>query len=113
MRDLLKKIRNDKLAMFGVIFIGVMIILSVFAFLSPYKSNGIDMSATFLKPSLKHPFGTDALGRDYLTRILYGTRITLLVGFFVGIASALLGTIVGAISGYVGGRVDNLIMRIL
>ncbi|MGL4874232.1 MAG: ABC transporter permease [Clostridium sp.] len=113
MKELFKKIRNDKLAMFGLIFISMMIVLSVFAFLSPYKSNGIDMNTVFLKPSLKHPFGTDSLGRDYLTRILYGTRITLLVGFFVGIASALLGTIVGAISGYIGGKVDNFIMRIL
>lgn len=113
MKEALLKIKKDKLGLISMIFLIVLTFLSIFAFLSPYKVNGINMNDIFLSPSLKHPFGTDSLGRDYLTRILYGARITILIGIVVGVVSTLLGTIVGAISGYIGGKVDNIIMRIL
>lgn len=113
MKKILKDIKRDKFAFVSLIFIIILCIICGFAFLSPYKSNGIDMENVFQSPSIHHIFGTDSLGRDYFTRILYGGRITLIIGFTVMIISTAIGTIVGTISGYYGGIVDNIIMRVL
>jgi peptide/nickel transport system permease protein len=78
---------------------------------------GVDADATNLlnrsaPPSLAHPFGTDALGRDYFVRVLEGGRVSLVVGLGGAVAAGLLGTLVGLVAGYVGGRTDALLMRL-
>jgi peptide/nickel transport system permease protein len=100
-------------------FWGFVIIASVLAFallaplLSPYDPDAIDVKSILLPPSAAHLMGTDSLGRDVFSRMLYGARISLLVGFVaVGIATVI-GVILGAISGYYRGWVDVLIMRLV
>jgi len=111
---LIKRFKRDKAAVVGVILVALGVLLAVFG---PTLSSG-DPSAQNLRekrlgPSLKHPFGTDAYGRDMLTRILFGARLTVMSGLVVVFVSMFLGMILGVISGYWGGMVDNLIMRIM
>lgn len=80
--------------------------------LSPFDPEASDMAHRLEPPSWRHPFGTDPLGRDMLTRVLYGGRISLAVGFMVVLVTLLIGVPVGAIAGYLGGKVDNVLMRI-
>ncbi|KYH34217.1 dipeptide transport system permease protein DppC [Clostridium tepidiprofundi DSM 19306] len=105
--------KNNKLASVSLVILILIIIASFFAFLSPYDPNRLNVEEQLVAPNLKHIFGTDDLGRDYFTRILYGGRVSLVVGFFSMIISISIGTIIGMISGFIGGFVDNLIMRIL
>jgi peptide/nickel transport system permease protein len=72
-----------------------------------------DIKNRFQAPSLEHPFGTDGLGRDLLTRCLYGGRVSLFVGFMVMIITLIIGVPVGMIAGYFGGTIDNLLMRLI
>lgn len=96
----------------GSIVMGVLILAVLLAGISPYDPQKSDLRSRFQPPSLMHPMGTDALGRDLLTRVLYGGRISLLVGFSVVIIALLIGIPIGAIAGYFGGWVDNVLMRI-
>jgi peptide/nickel transport system permease protein len=96
----------------GCIVLGCIILIVSLAGLSPYDPYKSDMSARFQPPSLAHPMGTDALGRDLMTRVLYGGRVSLAVGFSVMVITLLIGVPVGAIAGFFGGRVDNVLMRI-
>jgi peptide/nickel transport system permease protein len=96
----------------GSIVLGCIILACTFAFLSPYDPYKSDISQRYQPPSLAHPMGTDALGRDLMTRVLYGGRVSLAVGFSVMIITIFIGVPVGAIAGYFGGRVDNILMRI-
>lgn len=112
---LFKNLKNQflkkKLAIFATIIIVILTMSSIFAFLSPYDPNAIDLSNRLGKPDMENVFGTDDLGRDYFTRALYGGRVSLTVGLSSMLISTIIGTIIGAISGYLGGRIDNLIMR--
>lgn len=92
----------------------LMVIFAVFApMFSPYNPSTIDVNSILLPPSFTHLFGTDALGRDVFTRMAYGARISLLVGFVaVGIA-ALIGVALGALAGFYGKWVDSLLMRLV
>lgn len=107
------ELKKNKLGIFALICLTLIIILSVFAFLTPYNPDTIDMSNQFISPNLKNIFGTDELGRDYFTRALYGARISLIVGVLSMMVSIFIGTLVGAISGLLGGKVDAIIMRII
>lgn len=104
-------IKKNKLAAFAIIALFIIILASSLAFLSPYDPNEINLSLKLQSPSLKHIFGTDELGRDYFTRALYGTRLSILVGVCSMFVSIVIGTFVGAISGFIGGKVDKIIMR--
>ncbi|MFD3155873.1 ABC transporter permease [Haloimpatiens sp. FM7330] len=104
---------KNKLLLTSIIVLMIIILSCIFAFLSPYEPNKLDISNKLSPPSLKHIFGTDELGRDYLTRALYGGRISLIVGFLSMIVSIVLGTLIGVISGFLGGIVDSLIMRLI
>lgn len=75
-------------------------------------AESIDLTARFAAPSAAHPLGTDDLGRDLLVRLLYGGRVSLLVGLTAALAAAAIGTAVGLVAGYVGGRLDALLMRL-
>jgi peptide/nickel transport system permease protein len=113
MRSLIwRRFRRHPGAIMGCIVLGCIILAVTFAGFSPYDPIKSDISVRNQQPTLAHPMGTDALGRDLLTRVLYGGRISLLVGLSVMVITLLIGVPVGAIAGYFGGRVDNILMRI-
>jgi len=80
--------------------------------LAPYDPYAVDTGSRLLPPSAKHLFGTDELGRDLLTRVLYGTRASLSVAFGIVAIGTVFGTVVGTLSGYLGGRIDGVAMRL-
>ncbi len=103
---------RNRLAFSGLVIVVFVVLVALFApFIAPYDYARIDPNAVLLPPSLKHPFGTDYLGRDVLSRVIWGARVSVEVGVVsVGI-SAVIGTFLGACAGYFGGWVDELIMR--
>jgi ABC-type dipeptide/oligopeptide/nickel transport system permease subunit len=103
---------RHKIAVGGVVVLLVIALVAVFAKqVAPYGFDEQNYDIINQGPSLDHPFGTDQLGRDYLSRVIYGLRTSLWVAFFVAVLSTAVGTIIGAIAGYYGGLVDNLLMR--
>lgn len=113
LHHLAKALKENKLAMLCLIILCLIILSSVFAFLSPYDPDATDVTLKWAPPSAEHWFGTDELGRDSFTRALYGGRVSLTVGFAAMVVSVIIGTVVGSVSGYVGGSVDSLLMRIV
>ena len=104
---------RNKLAVIGiVIFIIILLIVFVGPSLSPYGRDEMNYRLSLKAPTMSHWLGTDKLGRDYLTRVMYGGRISILVGFLAAGVSVFIGTIIGGISGYYGGKIDNFLMRI-
>lgn len=96
----------------GVAFVGVFATVSVLApALAPYDPTALAGATTLARPSVAHPLGTDALGRDLLSRVLWAGRVSLAVGLGVEILAALIGCAIGMLAGYYGGAVDALLMR--
>lgn len=108
------RLSKSPLAMFGLGIILLLVFCAVFAeLIAPYDPTKQDLSHMFETPSSAHWLGTDEFGRDILSRLIYGARVSLQVGFVaVGIA-LVVGGFLGAVSGYYGGRLDNTIMRIM
>jgi len=106
-----RRFRRHPGAIAGSIMLGIIILAVVLAPLSPYDPIATDIPNRLQPPSLEHPFGTDQLGRDLLTRCLYGGRVSLAVGFLVVVITLVIGVPLGAIGGYFGGWMDNVIMR--
>lgn len=105
--------RENKLASASAIIIVLFILAAIFApFLTPYTFDGMDLLNRLAPPSKEHLLGTDEAGRDVLTRLLYGARVSLLVGIVPTIISMLVGAVLGIIAGYNGGWVDTIIMRL-
>lgn len=112
-RDFSKHILRNRLSLIGLVLILALLILAVIGpTVAPYGPYATDPLNKLQSPSGTHPFGTDNLGRDLLTRILYGARISVTIATIVLIVSGGLGTMIGIVSGYFGGGVDNLLMRI-
>ena len=107
-----RRFRRHPGAVVGAIVLGILILAVVLASFSPYDPELSDIRSKLQPPSLKHPFGTDQLGRDVLTRVLFGGRISLRVGLLVVVITLLIGIPVGATAGFFGGRIDNILMRI-
>lgn len=109
------KLKRNKTAMFGLIIVCIMLFMVAFSnFLAPYDPNGLDLGNAYLKPgSDGHIFGTDEFGRDLLSRIIYGSRISMLVAVGATIVGGTIGVLIGLISGYAGGILDAVIMRIM
>jgi len=107
-----KGFKKNKLAVSGTVIIAGLFIIAIFApFIAPYDQDAIMTKEILQPPSKKHLMGTDDLGRDVLTRIIWGSRVSLLVGFVaVGISIAI-GVVLGALAGYYGRSVDGIIMR--
>jgi peptide/nickel transport system permease protein len=105
------RFRRHPGAMAGMVILGIIVVAVVFAGLSPYDPEASDVRNRLQPPSLEHPFGTDQLGRDLLTRCLYGGRVSLSVGFMVVVITLVIGIPVGASAGFFGGAVDNILMR--
>ena len=94
-------------------FVFIFIAVACFAapIAAPYKFDAINLSAIRMPPSIEHLMGTDDLGRDLLTRIMYGGRISILIGIMSAIVGTFLGALIGSVSGYYGGKLDNVLMR--
>lgn len=107
------QLQQHKLAMISMVVVGVMTVLCFAApLIAPYEFDAIDLGIVRQPPSLAHLMGTDDLGRDLFTRVLYGGRISILIGILAAVFGTAIGTLVGAIGGYYGGRIDNVLMRI-
>ena len=109
-----RRFRRNKLAMLGALIILSLAVVAIIApFVAPFNPDQQDVLHRLEPPSRKHLLGTDDLGRDLLSRIIYGTRVSLLVGFVaIGIA-IVIGSILGLLSGYFGGWLDTTIMRLV
>lgn len=107
-----RQFRRHKAAMFSSV---VLVILTGAVFLAPviapYEFDAIDLKSIRQPPNWQHIMGTDDLGRDLFTRVLYGGRISLAIGIFSALVGTVFGTLVGAIAGFYGGAVDNVLMR--
>lgn len=105
---------SRKLVVFGLIIIFLLLVAVIFApVLTPYDQYQQSLRETLQQPSWSHLLGTDNLGRDLLTRLLYGARISLLIGLVVVIAAAAVGTLLGAIAGYYERWLGSFIMRVM
>lgn len=110
--QIVSSIRRNPRAMFGLCFIIILIIIAIFApWLAPYGMKEQDLMNALQFPSAEHWLGTDDLGRDILSRIIYGTRISLTVGVSAVTLALVVGGFLGVIAGYYNGWVDTLIMR--
>jgi peptide/nickel transport system permease protein len=104
--------KNNHYLIAGSIIVGGMMLVAVFApLLSRVDPFVIDQQSLLVSPSLQHPMGTDSLGRDLLSRMMYGARISLAIGIIAVGISVLLGILLGSVSGFYGGIVDSLLMR--
>ncbi|MFA6960232.1 MAG: ABC transporter permease [Opitutaceae bacterium] len=113
-RDAWSRLRRNHLAVFGgvcVLVLGICCVLG--PLFSPYGYEQTDLYNTFSPPSSAHWLGTDQLGRDLLTRLLFGGRISLMVGLVATVVALTIGVIYGAVSGYIGGKLDRVMMRIV
>lgn len=109
-----KRLRKNRLAVMGLAILAVLVLCAIFAdFIAPYPYDKQDYLAVLQSPSWNHWMGTDEYGRDIFSRVIYGSRISLYVGFISLSGGALMGCIVGSIAGYFGGRVDDVIMRVM
>jgi peptide/nickel transport system permease protein len=110
-----RRFRRHKLAMISAGVLILLALVAIFAkFITPYTFRGTinDLASAYQGPSAKHWFGTDELGRDEFTRVIYGGRISLMVGLSVALVAGFVGAVVGGIAGYYGGWLDNVMMRV-
>jgi peptide/nickel transport system permease protein len=111
--DIVRAFRDNKTALVGLIVIAITTFLAVFAsFVSPYDPYGVDLDNALLAPSWQHWFGTDVFGRDLATRVLFGARISLVIGLVPSALAMIIGTLLGIASGFIGGKTDFWIMRL-
>ncbi len=107
-----RRFRKNHLAVAGLAVILALILAAIFApHIAPYSPTGIDVDHVLSPPGWRHPFGTDELGRDVLTRMLWGSRVSLSVGFIAMGIAVLIGTLVGSLAGFYGGKMDAVLMR--
>lgn len=112
--------KSTRTAKFGMVIVIMWIVCAVFApLLAPYGENDTDITKRMIPPaweekgSDEHLLGTDEMGRDVLSRIIYGTRVSLIVGLMSVVVSLIIGTVLGLLAGYLGGWVDAVVMRIV
>ncbi|MFL2727645.1 MAG: ABC transporter permease [Gammaproteobacteria bacterium] len=112
--DAYRRLIQNKAAMIGGIVLVVLILCAIFApLIAPYSYSYQDLNLGASKPSWDHLLGTDVMGRDLLSRILYGARISLMVGFVATSVALVIGVSWGIVAGYFGGRIDSVMMRIV
>lgn len=113
LRDAVRAFRRNRMAMIGLVLICLLIVLALFApLISPHDPYRVALDEQLLPPSSTYWLGTDNFGRDLVTRILYGARISLVVGIVPSFISLAIGAVLGIVSGYYGGKVDFIIMRL-
>jgi len=114
LKEIFRELKKDKVAFFSALTILVLILVALFApYVAPYDPLAIHVNEILQPPSLKHPFGTDLLGRDVLSRMIYACRISLEVSVVAVGISVGIGTVLGAIAGYFGGWIDQVICRFI
>ncbi len=110
MRRIWRTATFNPLAAVGIIFIAIFVCFAIFApWIAPQDPAHIDLPLRLARPSVHHWFGTDELGRDILSRIIFGARVSMLVGVGVVSGSLILGLIIGSLAGYYGGRIDRIV----
>lgn len=108
-----RRFKRHRLAIVSAVILLLLALACVFVdAISPYTFSQQDLTRRMEGPGLQHYFGTDVLGRDQFTRVLYGGRISLAVGLAVALSAGVIGGVLGAVAGYYGGWIDNLIMRV-
>lgn len=105
--------KHDKSAIVSISLLLIIVVACVIAPLLPINPNATDLANRLAAPSWQHIFGTDEYGRDYLARVLYGGRVSLLVGVLAMLTSLVIGILVGTVAGLTGGAVDAILMRIV
>ncbi|MCR4871181.1 MAG: ABC transporter permease [Atopobiaceae bacterium] len=106
------RFRRNHIAKIGLVMIAILILIVIIGpFVVQYDPDAVDLMSVRAKPSAEHLLGCDELGRDLLTRLLYGGRISMAVGLTSALLSIMLGSFIGALAGYYGGIVDSLLMR--
>lgn len=109
--DVWRRFRRNKLAMAGLVVVGLMVLVAIFApLVTPYSPRELG-SVSRDTPSARHWFGTDVLGRDLYTRVIYGARVSLKIGVLAVLIATSIGLVVGALAGFYGGKLDGLLMR--
>src|SRR6266850_6153556 len=110
----LREIVSNRLALFGALVGTFLVLVALLApIAAPFAFESQNLPLRLQPPSITHWFGTDELGRDILSRVAYGTRISMLVGFSVVLVSSLLGLLAGSLAGYYGGWFDEVLMRVV
>ena len=113
-KDSFKRLKKNKMAMFCAIIVILLVLIAIFApMIAPYDPDVQDYASILQSPSKAHLLGTDEYGRDILSRIIYGTRVSLSVGLLAQVLATLIGVTLGALAAYYGGWVDTLISRIM
>ena len=113
-KDALLRLTTNKLSLFSLIYILILVIMALITpFIAPYDYAYQDLALGASPPSSDHLLGTDTLGRDLLTRMMYGSRISLMVGFLATSVALIIGVIWGTIAGFSGGKTDAIMMRIV
>ncbi len=112
-RDMWRRFRRNRLAVAGLIVVLLLVFSAVLAGqIAPYSPTKVNLKDQFLPPSLQHFFGTDVYGRDIFSRVLFGARISLLIGLIPAFISMVIGSVLGVLGGFEGGWVDTVLMRI-
>ena len=114
LRMAMRRFRRHRLALAGLVVLVLLVLVAVFApLIAPYDPNLVDLSSFQQPPSAEHWLGTDSAGRDVLSRLIYGTQVSLTVGIAAAISAGVLGLALGLAAGILGGKVDTVIMRIV
>lgn len=108
-----ENVKQDKSAVLALSFLILVLLVSITVQWIPIDPDKLDVLHSLAAPSLQHPFGTDDVGRDYFIRVLYGGRVSLLIGFLAMVMSMSIGVALGLISGYFGGIIDAVLMRLV
>src|SRR5262245_54725659 len=113
-RDAVRRLLRNRLALLGLVVVSVLCLLAILPdFLAPYSYTKTNFSRLNEPPSRDYPLGTDQIGRDLLSRMIYGARVSMMVGLGAQVIIVLLGVPIGALSGWFGGRVDLVLMRLV
>ena len=113
LKEVTNAFKKNKMAVIGLFFIIFLLLIAIFApYIAPYDPYAVNLDLRFSKPNIRNWFGTDVFGRDILSRIIFGTRISMLIGLIPTFISMIIGLILGLLSGYYGGKTDFIIMRI-
>jgi len=112
-QDVWRRFRRNRLAVLGAATVVLLVLVAVFAdVVAPYSPTLVNLNEQFEPPSLKHPFGTDYFGRDILSRVIHGARISLVIGLVPTVMALAFGTVVGVTAGFKGGKIDTVLMRL-
>jgi peptide/nickel transport system permease protein len=112
-QDVWRRFRRNRLAVLGAAIVVLLVVVAVFAdVIAPYSPTLVNLNAQFEPPSLQHPFGTDYFGRDILSRVIHGARISLVIGLVPTVMALAFGTVVGVTAGFKGGKIDTVLMRL-